>query len=112
MKDAELICGGFLDFEIPKEKLYLLKYFKNDLQRAFLRYYMVFGAVWNFTDHTGYYCSKRFCFKLARRYERLIKVYDDAKRTLSEEGMALVHQIEVGKFHLKKLPKTPRKAST
>lgn len=101
----EFISGKFFDLDIPKEKRYLLKYYRNDLQRAFLRYYLVFGEAWNFTDHTGWYCSRRLAFRLANRYRRLVKLHDDAKLELSEAGMELVNKIETGKFKLTKLPK-------
>lgn len=106
MKDIEFLSGRFLDYEIPKEKRYLLQYFKNDLQRSFLKYYLVFGEVWNFTDHTGYYCTKRFAFKLADRFKRLTKTYEEAKWSLDEEGMALIERIERGKLPLTRLPKS------
>lgn len=106
MRDADFLSGKFFDFEIPKDKGYLLKYFTTDIQAAFLRYYFVFGAVKNFTDHTGYYCSRRLLFKMQKHLKRLVKAHDEAKRSLTEEGMRIVHLIESGKLPLTRLPKS------
>ncbi len=98
MKDLELIAGTFLDYEIPKEKRYLLKYFKTDLQLAFLRYYMVFGEHRNFVDHTGYYATRRMLWMLQARYHALVNAYESAKNSLTEQGMETVLAIENGTF--------------
>jgi hypothetical protein len=100
MKDLEFISGKFLDCEIPKEKRYLLKYFKTNLQIAFLRYYLTFGTVNNFIDHTGYHCSRWLLYEFKDRYHRLVKAYDEAKKSLTEDGMRIVHLIESGKYPL------------
>lgn len=102
MKDLDFVSGRFKEFEVPKEKLYLLKYFKNDFQKSFLKYFMLFGDWHNFIDHTGLYCSERIQFKLARRYKVLIKAYDEAKARFDEEGMAMISLIESGNFVLTK----------
>ena len=98
MQDLEFISGRFFDYEIPKEKRYLLKYFKTDLQQAFLRYYFVFGNATNFVDHTGIFCTDRILWKLQARCKRLIQIYDKAKMELTEESMMIVERIEAGKF--------------
>lgn len=102
----DFISGRFFEFEIPKEKSYLLKYFKTEMQRMFLKYYMVFGNCRNFVDHTGYYCSNGVLYKLEQRYQKLIKIYEEAKWSFTEEGMELIQTIESGKFNLTKLPKS------
>lgn len=105
-RDLDFISGKFFTYEIPKEKHYLLKYFKNELQMQFLRYFMLVGDTRNFVDHTGYYCSRRLLCYFKNRYRRLTRVYDAAKRALTEEGMETVHLIESGKLRLTKLPKS------
>ena len=100
MRDLDFVSGRFFDYDVPKEKRYLLKYFKSDLQRAFLKYFMVFGDHRNFTDHTGHYCNPRFVLHMEEKFHKLVDVYDKAKRALTEEGMATVHLIESGKFRL------------
>lgn len=101
MRDLDFISGRFFDFEIPKEKRYLLKYFTTELQQAFLRYYMVFGSAANFVEHTGHYCSERLLWKFKARYRHLTQVYEEAKKSLTEEGMSTVERIEAGKYSLK-----------
>jgi len=98
MKDLQFIAGEFFDCEIPKEKRYLLKYFKTDLQIAFLRYYTTFGEHRNFVDHTGHRASRRMLFNLQARYHSLVNAYETAKRSLTEAGMETVLAIETGKF--------------
>jgi hypothetical protein len=100
--DLNLISGEFFEYEIPKEKRFLLKYFKTDLQMAFLRYYMLYETPMNFVDHTGHYCSKRMLFIFAARYKHLIKLYEQAKSDLSEESMHLIYLLESGQY---KIPK-------
>ena len=104
-KDFDLISGRFFEFEIPKEKKYLLKYFTSKLQVAFLRYYMVFGNKKHFKDHTGYSCAERLLDRFENRYKCLTKIYDKAKSSLSEDGLKTLSLIESGKFNLTKLKK-------
>jgi len=99
MKDLKFISGEFFDCEVPKEKRYLLKYFKTDLQLAFLRYYITFSEHRNFVDHTGHHASRRMLFMLQARYHALIDAYETAKRSLTEEGMQTVLDIESGNFN-------------
>lgn len=110
MKDFEFISGRFFDFEIPKEKRYLLKYFKGKLQVAFLRYYMIFGSRQNFTDHTGHRCAKSLQEKLEKRYLNLVDLYDRSKSSFTEEGLQIIQLIDSGKFKLSRFKtKSPTK---
>ena len=97
-KDLDFISGKFFDFDVPKNKRYLLKYFKSDLQAAFLRYFLVFGTSKNFIDHTGYYCNKWLVPKLEKRYWTLVEAYRAAKDDFTEEGLELLAAIEAGKY--------------
>lgn len=105
MHDLEFISGSFLDLEIPKEKRYLLKYFTTDLQIAFLRYYLVFGMIENFVDHTGYYCHERVVYKLKDKYHRIVEAHDAAKSNFTEEGLEKLQDIESGNY----VPRTGKK---
>jgi hypothetical protein len=105
MRDLDFISGRFLDMDVPKDKRYMLRYFRNPLQRAFLRYFLVFGSARNFTDHTGHYCSERLAKRLASRFRLITRVYDDAKRSLTEDGMATVELMERGRLKLTRMPK-------
>jgi hypothetical protein len=106
MSDLDLLAGTFFEFDIPVEKRFLLKYFKNDLQRAFLKYHMVTGEVWNFTDHTGYHCTRRFAYRLAKRYKRIMNDHAAVKGVLDEEAMERVYKIESGKLPLTRFSKS------
>jgi len=105
MKEAEFIAAAFFDFEIPKDKKYLTKYFYTDLQQTFLKYFMMCGSVRNFTDHTGHHCDRRLVKRMRANYRRLVALYESSKKALTEEGMYTVDLIESGKFPLTKLPK-------
>jgi hypothetical protein len=71
---------------------------------------MVFGDFENFVDHTGYFCSRRLLRRLRERYYEITKKYDEAKKSLTEEGMEMVLFIESGKLILTKYPRS-RKSS-
>ena len=100
MQDLEFISGCFFDYEIPKDKRYLLKYFKTGLQLAFLRYYLVFGEHRNFKNHTGHYCNPRMLFRLKNKFKTLENAHKEAKASLTEDGMRTVQRIEMGQFVL------------
>lgn len=99
MKDLQFISGEFLDYDLPKELKYLGKYFKTRLQRVFLRFYLTFGNLKNFTDHTGFRCSERVLFNLKNKCDKLVNAYHSAKIAgLSEESLEAIHKLESGKF--------------
>lgn len=100
MRDLEFISGNFFDYEIPRNKKYLLKYFKTKLQIAFLRYYLIFGDYRNFKNHTGYHCNPRMLPKLKNKLILVVKDYENAKTSLTEEGMITINLIETGKYKL------------
>jgi hypothetical protein len=104
-RDSEFLSGNFFILEVPKSRRFLLKYFKTPLQRAFLKYFLVFGSTRNFIDHTGFYCSRRLLVRMVRNFKRLVKVYDDAKFSLSEEGMETIGLLEKGDLRLTSLMK-------
>lgn len=97
-EDLQFISGDFFETDIPKDKKYLLKYFKTDLQLAFLKYYLAFGNSKNFIDHTGYYCSDRYVYKQDSLIKDLMKAYADARSVFDEKHMKMVFDIEQGKW--------------
>lgn len=97
-KDLQFIAGAYFDFEIPKEKRFLLKYFKGKIQVAFLKYYMVFNCRKNFVDHTGIQCAESLQKKLEKRYQDLLHLYDKSKLSFTEQGMQVMQIIESGKL--------------
>ena len=64
---------------IPKEKRYLLEYFRKEVQQSFLKYFFVFKDFDNFVDHTGLYCQKRWLKILHRKLVKLESVHNEAK---------------------------------
>ena len=98
--ELTFLSGQFFDCDLPKEKQYLFRYFKTDLERQFLRYHHCFGQYERFTDHTGLYCQTRWLHILKRRLDLLVRVHAQAKR---EMDLELLAQIETGKYSLKKL---------
>jgi hypothetical protein len=103
MTDLDFISGRFLDYEIPKDHRWLLKYFKTDVQVVFLRYYILFGEVRNFVDYTGCHCSRRSKFRMQDKFLRLKHAHNEAKQELTEEGMRTLNKLEMGQFRLTQL---------
>jgi hypothetical protein len=104
-KDLELISGRFLEMEIPKEKKFLLKYFTGKVQVAFLRFYLVFGTIRNFTNHTGFHCSHTLLKRFRKRYLDITFLYEKSKKEITEESLRVLNLIESGKLNLAKLKK-------
>lgn len=96
--DLQFISGEFFETDIPKEKKYLLKYFKTKIQIAYLKYYLIFGNSKNFIDHTGYHCSERYLYKQDSLINKLMDAYSEAKSVLDEDHMSMVFEIEQGKW--------------
>ncbi len=80
--------------EIPKGKAYLYKYFKTNVQEAFLKYFHVFGDYTFFMEHTGHRCSQRWLAQLHRKLVNLETIHHKAK---SEMDLELLARIESGK---------------
>lgn len=97
-QDMHFISGDFFDYDVPKEKRYLLKYFKTEVQQVFLRYFLVFGDIRNFVPHTGCYCTQRLLRRLQTDYNKLVRYYQSSKESLDEEGMMTIHLLELGKI--------------
>lgn len=93
--DLLWIAKAYESFEIPKEKKYLSKYFKTQIQRAFLRYFFAFGNYTNFRDHTGLDCQIRWLKILHEKLEALEKVRNDARKNMD---MTTLAKIESGKY--------------
>lgn len=91
-RDLALIAGRFLDEPVPKEKQYLYRYFKTDIQKLFARYYLDFGRYIHFVEHTGIYRSRRWLKRMSHRFAVVVEAYNQAKQegdfeTISEITM-------------------------
>jgi hypothetical protein len=98
LRDLKLISGEFFDLSLPKEKLYLLKYFDTDVQTQFLYYYHIFRSIDRFVEHTGHSASKRWLIDLKNKYDRLVEAHDTAKKDMDFETLA---SITAGKFKIR-----------
>ena len=98
--DLDFISRKFSNWELPRDKKYLLKYFTSDCQQEFLRYYLIFGNFVNFCDHTGFVCGKEYLLELRDRLREVEAVHDKAKQDFDLEYLA---EIENGKFKYRKI---------
>jgi hypothetical protein len=84
---------------IPKEKLYLLKYFRSSLQRAFLAYYLQHKDFSHFVEHTGHKCTKRWLILMRLKLEKIEHIHATAKKNFDLDFLA---DIENGKYRWRK----------
>jgi hypothetical protein len=99
-RDLEFVAGDFFDTPIPKEQLFLLKYFKTELQLSFLKYYLVFGQnVANFVDHTGCYCNYKSLHTMRLQIQRILEAHEKAQKAMDFEAL---WKIEAGEYELKR----------
>ncbi len=90
-----LVAGEFLEIELPKEKQYLLRYFRKPMRQAYVRYMHVFGNDLFFSEHTGWRCSIRSRQLMRKRLTALEKLYRDARK---EMDLDLLEMVEKGKY--------------
>ena len=106
--DLNLISGDFFDVELPKEKQYLYKYFDTEVQMKFLRYYYTFKTYDRFIEHTGTVCGRRWLRFLKNKYEKLVFIYDEAKKNMD---FTLLAKIQSGKIRTRKKRKSTKKGT-
>lgn len=94
MKEAQFLAGIFFDFEVSREKMFLFKYFRSPLEHQFVRYYLCFGEIEFFTEHTGWFCQKRWLKILKKRFDKINSLHDKSKADIDLE---LLEKIEQGK---------------
>ncbi len=100
-RDLDFVAGNFVDYDVPKDRRFLLKYFKSDLQIAFVKYYLFFGEYLLFRQHTGHFCSRRILYRFLDRVHALVDAYERAKADLSEVGMETVLALEKGEYRVR-----------
>ena len=93
--DAELQFVADNEVAIPKEKLYLLKYFKTPIQQRFVSYYFLYGNYSHFVEHTGYRCSMRWLHLMRAKMEKIESLQVAAKKNFDLDALA---DIENGKY--------------
>lgn len=94
-RDLAWIGKIYETYEIPKEKEYLLKYFETEVQRSFLRYYLVFGDYDNFVDHTGFVLQPRWLKILEKKFLHLEALRASARANMD---LKLLSRIESGDY--------------
>ena len=98
--DSELKFIANKETAIPKEKLYLLKYFRTSVQRCFLSYYLLYGDYSRFAEHTGHKCSVRWLLAMRIKMGKIEAAHAIAKKNFDLDALA---DIENGKYKWRKL---------
>jgi len=98
-RDLIFLSGCFDDYELPKEKNYLFKYFRKDIQQKFVKYFFAFNSFENFVDHTGFYCQNRWLKMLYKKLIKLESLHREAKSTFNFDMLA---KIESGRYKIRR----------
>ena len=96
-RDLDFIGRRYETYQLPKEKKYLQKYFKTPLQKAFVKYFFVFGDFDNFCNHTGIVCQTRSLRELRDRLLILETAHKNFKMAMDLDSLA---RLESGKFKI------------
>lgn len=97
MKDALFLAGVFFEYDVPRDRQFLFKYFRTPLEQAFVRYYLCFGEIDNFVDHTGFFCQKRWVRILKKRLDKIISVHDEYKKNFELDKL---REMENGRYRM------------
>lgn len=97
-RDRNLVSGVFLEDNIPSDKFWMCKYFKSEIQKRFLIYFLIFRSHFYFTRHTGTYCTKRYLKKMKKFFSFLENEHKKAKENFD---LDLLSEIEMGNFKKK-----------
>ena len=89
--------SDFMDRPVPPDRSWMTHYFKEGVCADFLKYFSLFGSVVHFSEHIGKPCSVRWAMRMKRRFVRLERARDEARRNMDIELLA---DIESGKFKL------------
>jgi hypothetical protein len=95
-EDLELeFIAGKIGHELPKEKEWLLKYFKDERSNAFLKYFLTFNTYSRFIERTGYYFNASTLIDLRNKLETLLKEHSRVKSEMDFDTLVV---IEKGKY--------------
>ena len=72
--ELDFVAGTFFDFDVPVHQRWLLKYYTTDIERQFLKYYLVVRDHKRFAQHSGCPCRKEWAFGMKQRLLKLIKL--------------------------------------
>jgi len=103
--DLKLLGGKFIDTDLPPDLSYLHKYFRTELPRVFVSYYLAFNEliaeqnirffVRNFMNHTGYFCSEQRLRYLLNRLQSVLSAAEEAKLNFDLDKL---EEIKSGKY--------------
>lgn len=74
-----ILISDFMKLPLSKEKKWMIRYFKTRTKRLFLKYFMTFGSIARFCQHSGEVCTKRYVKKMKRQYILLVEKHEKAK---------------------------------
>lgn len=112
-RDLELVSGRYKETNLPRKKEYYLLYFSTEVQELFLRYYMLFGRYFHFSEHTGYLVSDRYLKMLKNRFDDLEAVHQRMEEEQDfEKKLALQEELRTGKFKYELLGYRRERVST
>lgn len=98
-RNLKFLAYGSEPVHIPKEFSFLNKYFKTKVQKAFLRYYLVFKNRSHFCEHTGFPATASFICKMVGKYHYLMIEFEAARKNMDFEK---VSKMQNGKFKVLK----------
>lgn len=98
--DLKLLGGKFMTTDLPPELTYLHRYFRSELPRMFVSYYLTFGSLINdysikffldnFIDHTGYSCSEQRLRYLLKRLQSLLAANEEARMNFDFDKLEII----------------------
>ena len=104
--ESMFIAGDFFDQPVPREKQYLLKYFKTKRQRQYVKYVIFFKSDRNFIDHSGIKFQFKWMLQLRVKLSALETAHTTAKKLFKTNVLALIEQGKYkARFHAAMLEK-------
>lgn len=91
--DQELVAGDFLNRDLPKDQRYLEKYFRTDIQRQFLKYYLTFHSAKRFAEHTGRPIDPEWARRLVIKLDQITEAHQNARQ---QGDFEVLSDIEAG----------------
>lgn len=92
-----MFSSDMAKLQIPKDRLWMRKYFKTKTKRKFLKYFLAFGSDTRFRQHMGEACTKRYVKKMKMQFMKIEARREAAKKDLDFELLA---KIEMGRGRL------------
>jgi hypothetical protein len=81
-RNLYFINQGYHKFDLPKEHVWIKRYFKTKLQSVFLKYFYTTRTAKHFVEHTGYYTTIPNLSKLSNKFYFLMEMFTEAKKNM------------------------------